>query len=250
MSNNRLSEQDALRSALGPGTDCPPLEDLERLVSQQPPAPNVAKHLQSCSYCQTELQMLHAFQAGEAGPANREVERVSELLQARSQKIVRQAGLASTPAPWWKTAFTLRRLAQTSFATAAILLVAGIALQFRPTRERPLNETTPSGQEVLRSGGFAVLSPVGDLQQQPAEIRWEKVPKAASYRVRILEVDRSELWKAETSDEHIDLPPAIRSRIVPAKTLFCEVTAWDASGSKIAETGLVRFRLFLNSINR
>jgi hypothetical protein len=250
MSNNWPTEQEALRAALGPGTDCPPIEDLERLTSEQPPAPNVARHLESCSYCRTELQMLHAFQAGETGPASKEVERVTELLQARAKKIVRQANAPQAPAPWWRTVFSARRMAQASFAMAAILVAAVVVMQFRPTKDRPNPDTTQSGPEILRSGGFAVLSPVGDLQAPPGEIRWEKVPKAASYRVRLLEVDGNELWKAETAADHIDLPSAIRSRIVPAKTLFCEVSALDASGNKIGETGRVRFRLLQNSDSR
>jgi hypothetical protein len=250
MSNSWPTEQEALRNALGPGTDCPPIEDLERLTSEQPPAPNVARHLESCSYCQTELQMLHAFQSGETGPASKEVQRVTELLQARSKKILRQPGEAQAPVPWWKTAFTMRTMARASFAMAAVLVAAVVVIQFRPTKDRPLPDTTQSGQEVLRSGGFAVLSPVGDIQEHPGEIRWEKIPKAVNYRVRVLEVDASELWKAETAADHIDLPPAVRARIVPAKTLFCEVTAFDASGSKIGETGRVRFRLLQKSDSR
>ena len=139
------------------------------------------------------------------------------------------------------------RLAKASFAMAAILVAAVVVIQFRPIKDRPLPDTTQSGQEVLRSGGFAVLSPVGDLQKQPAEIRWENVPTAVNYRVRVLQVDGSEIWKAETAADHIDLPSAVRSRIVPAKTLFLEVSALDASGSKIGETGLIRFRLLQNS---
>jgi hypothetical protein len=250
MSNNWPTEQEALRTALGPGMDCPPIEDLERLTSEQPPAPNVARHLESCSYCRTELEMLHAFQAAEAGPASKEVERVSELLRARSKTILSQPRLTEARAPWWRAAFNPRRLAQASFAMAAVLVAAVVMIQFRPTKDRPLPDTTQSGQEVLRSGGFAVLSPVGDVQEHPGEIRWEKVANAVNYRVRVLEVDASELWKAETAAEHIDLPPAIRARIVPAKTLFCEVTAFDASGSKIGETGRVRFRLLQKSDSR
>src|SRR5215467_14589904 len=116
MSSNWPSEQDALRASLGPGKDCPPIEDLERWTSEQPVASNVARHLQSCSFCQTELQMLHAFQAAEAGQTSKEVEQVKELLQARAKKIVRQPGLIQAPAPWWKAAFTMRHMARASFA--------------------------------------------------------------------------------------------------------------------------------------
>jgi len=250
MSSNWPSEQDAFRAALGPGKDCPPIEDLERLTSEQPVATNVARHLESCSYCQTELQILHAFQAGEGAQPSNEVQRVTELLQARSKKIVRQPALTQAPVSWWKAAFTMRRMAQASFAMAAILVAAVVVIQFRPTKDRPLPDTTQSGQEILRSGGFAVLSPVGDIQVQPGEIRWEKVPNAANYRVRVVEVDGTELWQAETAADHIGLPPAVRARIVPAKTLFCQVSAVDAAGSKISETGLVRFRLVQNSDSR
>ena len=250
MSSNWPSEQDAFRAALGPGKDCPPIEDLERLTSEQPVATNVARHLESCSYCQNELQMLHAFQATEAGSASKEVQRVTGLLQARSEKILRQPAVTQAPVPWWKAAFTMRRMAQASFAMAAILVAAVVVIQFRPTKDRSLPDTTQPGQEILRSGGFAVLSPVGDVPAQPGEIRWEKVPNAANYLVRVLEVDGNEMWKAETAEDHIDLPPAIRSRIVPAKTLLCEVSALDASGKKIGETGQVRFRLLKNSDSR
>jgi len=141
-------------------------------------------------------------------------------------------------------------MAQASFAMAAVLVAAVVVIQFRPTKDRPLPDTTQTGQEILRSGGFALLSPVGDLQAQPGEIRWEKVPNAANYLVRVLEVDGNEMWKAETAENHIDLPSAIRSRIVPAKTLLCEVSALDASGKKIGETGQVRFRLLQHSDSR
>src|SRR5215471_11467004 len=99
MSSNWPSEHDVFQTALGPGKDCPPIEDLERLTSEQPIASNVARHLESCAYCQTELHMLHAFQAGEAGQTSKEVEQVKELLQARAKEIVRQPGLIQAPAP-------------------------------------------------------------------------------------------------------------------------------------------------------
>jgi hypothetical protein len=142
----------------------------------------------------------------------------------------------------------MTRLAQASLAVAAILLVAGAVVFLRSLTDRPqLEARNQTSQEVFRSGGFAVLSPAGDLQTGPKEIRWERVPGAAGYKVRLLEVDHSEVWTAETTADHIALPATIQARIVPVKTLFAEVTAFDSSGNKVGDTGLVRFRLLQNA---
>ena len=100
-----------------------------------------------------------------------------------------------------------------------------------------------TGQEVLRSGSFALLSPAGDLQERPKEIVWEKVPQASSYQIHLLAVDGSEVWKATTADTRMELPASVREQIVPAKTLLAEITAFDSSGAQVGATGQVRFRL-------
>jgi hypothetical protein len=43
------------------------------------------------------------------------------------------------------------------------------------------------------------------------------------------------------------LPPNIRDRIVPSKTLFCEVDAFNSSGTKVSATGPIRFRVIQNA---
>jgi hypothetical protein len=246
MSNREPSEQDIFRAALGPEKQCLSIEELEQYASEPAMASaDRAGHVKSCAYCQTELELLQTFQAGETGAASKEVQRITERLQQRSN--ASPAERVQPPPPWWRTILFPPRLVQASLAMAVVLVVAGIVLQFRTNHNRPsLNEPIQTGQEVFRSGSFAVLSPVGDLQERPGAIRWEKVAKAAHYRVRVIEVDQSEVWKAETTEDHMDLPSSIRVRILPAKTLFCEVSAFDSSGNKIGETGLVRFRLLQN----
>jgi hypothetical protein len=243
--SNRGAEQDIFRAALGPGKQCLSIEELQQLVSRPATASaERAGHVKSCAYCQTELQLLQTFQAGDADSASEEVQRVTEQLRQRSSAFREQR--PGPPVPWWRAMLAVPRLAQASLAMAMILVVAGIVLQFHSTHRPSLNETNQTGQEVFRSGSFALLGPVGDLQERPGEIRWERVPQAARYRLRVLEVDQSEVWTAETTDDHIDLPSSVRAKIVPAKTLFCEVNAFDFSGNKIGETGLVRFRLVQN----
>jgi hypothetical protein len=61
--------------------------------------------------------------------------------------------------------------------------------------------------------------------------------------VRILEVDRTELWKSETSAVTIQIPDEVREQIKPAKTLLWQVTALDGSGKQLGSSNLVSFRL-------
>jgi len=247
MLNRNTSEAELFRTAFGPGKDCPPLEELEALVSGAPSSSGLSDHVGSCPYCKTELHLLQTFLAEETAPETREARATVAQLQKRSNKILRQSASADVRTPWWKAAFTGRSLVYASVAMAVILFAVGIAIHVRTTNQPALlTQANPTGQEVFRSGVFAVTTPLGDLHEVPKEIRWENVRNAAIYRVRLFEVDRHEVWKAETTENHIDLPPAIRSVIVPTKTLFCETEAFDSSGSKVGDTGLVRFRLLQN----
>ena len=90
------------------------------------------------------------------------------------------------------------------------------------------------------------MSPIGDLREKPAEIRWEAAPNATRYRVRITEVDRTELWSQETTTPRVDLPTSVQDLIVPAKTLLIQIAAFEANGGKVAESETVRFRLLQN----
>ena len=245
MLNKETSAQEAIRAALEPTSDCPGIEELEAFASGQvPDGSSLARHVQTCTYCQTEMHLMKTFLAPEAARPTHEAGEAAERLGSRSKEILRQAFPVRESRPWWKAAFTVRRMAQVSLAMAAVLVVAAAVVFLRSTPSQPqLEAKNQSGQDVLRSGSFAVLSPTGDLQQRPKEMAWEKVPQASSYQVRLLAVDRSELWKATTTDTRIELPAAAAEQIVPAKTLFAEITAFDSSGKQVGATGLVRFRL-------
>jgi hypothetical protein len=248
MRNRESLKENILRTALGPTDDCPTVEELESLASGEAIAVDRWKgHLQVCGYCQTELHLLQTFLSQEPLEATQNANQAAELLEKKSKEIFKRAFPMPAPAPWWKSVFTVRRMAQASFAAAAVLLLLGAVVFFRsPSSQPELDAKNRTGPEVFRSSTFVLLSPSGDLEQPPTQIRWEQVPKAAAYQVRLLEVDRSEVWKGNTTDTRIEMPEAIRARIVPAKTLFAEVTAFDSSGNQIATTELVRFRLVQN----
>jgi hypothetical protein len=255
MSEDRQPEQELFRAALGPGKSCPPVEELARLIDEPSGAglpPTLADHVQSCSYCRNELHLLQTFLSAETPEEDIEAVRfVTEQLRTRSAEIFARPVVApAQPTSWWSTLFALPWLRPSAFTMAAVLIVVAIGFQLRfagPPALRPLGG---SGAEVLRSHTLDLLTPKGDLQQAPREIQWQPSPGAVKYEVRLLEVDRTEMWKTETAQTRVELPSPVQARIVPAKTILCEVAAFDAAGRKVAESELVRFRLLQKVYSR
>src|SRR5215472_5374747 len=122
MLNRELLTRDAVRAALEPTSDCPTIEELEAFASDRPAAANrFAKHFETCTYCQTEVQLLKKFLAADVVAQTPDAAKAAELLRSRSKQIFRQAFPVPEPTPWWKSAFTVRRMAQVSLAMAALL---------------------------------------------------------------------------------------------------------------------------------
>lgn len=253
MSDKRSLDLDLLREALGPTEGCPPLEKLElALVHGAPGFPSeVAEHLKTCGYCQTELQFLRDFHEGGPDKDSEEVRKVVQRLRGRSKEIFHPRPATEASERWWNRGLRIQWLVPATLGMAALLIVVGGVSQYRRAASRPtLNGSFQKENEVLRTGGFTLVKPTGDLAQRPEEVRWDVVQGAAKYEVRFLEVDGTEVWNAETTEDHIEIPQTVRDSVVPAKTLFCEVVAFDSSGRKIGDTGLVRFRLLLHGGTR
>jgi hypothetical protein len=81
-------------------------------------------------------------------------------------------------------------------------------------------------------GGVVVLPAAG-----------KPVDRAVSYRVRLIEVDQTELWTASATSPSIEIPAEVRARITPLKKLLWEVTAIDTDGRSVATSGTQSFRL-------
>src|SRR5215469_13523579 len=131
MVNRKSFEADILQTALGPDRDCPAIEELESFASEPASQSGLAVHVKSCSYCQTELHLLQTFRAQDVGQMSDDERRTAALLQKRSQKIIRQSLPADERLPWWRAAFTMRRLAQASLAMAVILAVAALVIHLQ-----------------------------------------------------------------------------------------------------------------------
>ena len=240
---NQGPDDELLAAALAGAPDCPPLHDLERLLHEGVSVP-LKQHVDACAYCQAELQMLRSFTSNEVAEHERAaVDTIAQRLRTGSSQIVAaRAAAAEKRQPWWRQLFAVPWLTPAAATLAVALVIAGVAVQLRQGRQ-PSLDTGPGGSEVLRSTAIEILSPVGDLSEKPSELRWQAIPNAAKYRVRLMEVDRAELWRGDTDEPRIDLPASVETFIVPAKTLLIQVAALDAAGAQIAESDIVRFRL-------
>ena len=91
---------------------------------------------------------------------------------------------------------------------AALLLVLAGGIYLRQGNEGP----AAAGGQASRRGARKVcaVAPLGDVAAAPAELRWEAVPGAARYLVRVMEVDRTEIWRGEARRTRIARPAEVR----------------------------------------
>jgi hypothetical protein len=243
MSNDEPADKRIFQAAFKPG-DCPPIEQLEKLLvkGSAPPAA-LAAHVESCGSCRTEVQLLEEFQAG--SPRETEAAAVRSIalrLRERSSEIFKpERASVRAREPWWRLFWSAPWFTPAALAFVGILAVVAIGLQTR--NSPPALHSPGTNRTVFRSNAIIVTAPSGDIRQAPSEIRWQTDPGAAKYEVRLLEVDGTELWRTATAESAVQLPALIRARIVPAKTLLCQVLAFDATGRQVAISDEVRFRV-------
>lgn len=189
-------------------------------------------HLAACAACTAELKLFSEFTAADARPDELAA---LESVVSRLRSPVPPASAAAAPRPpWW--ALPIPRWALTM---AALVLVAGIAVQLRNWREPSLRLNDTGDSTAVRSASLRILEPSGTLTAPPAEIRWETAPGAAGYRVRLLEVDGNQLWSGTSPAPRLSLPEPARALFVPHKTISIAVEARDASGA-VLRSGTVK----------
>ena len=111
----------------------------------------------------------------------------------------------------------------------------------RPPKEPDLQATAGGHPAVYRSQEIRVVSPVGDVQQVPRRLQWQSFPGAQLYKVGVMEVDNSSLWKAETKETSVEIPASLRAKMLPGKPILWQVTAVDARGRVLGTSQIQRF---------
>ncbi len=246
MGDARSRERRLLKEALSPSQSCATLIELDGLGDgslTESASRRVRSHVAGCARCQMELALLHEFErasprAGEAADARWITAQLEEKFGGG---LTTPQGGGRPPEDSRRSFWpALRPVQAGGIAVAAVLLVAAVGIALRDSRP-PAISTAVSERQVFRSGEVSVLGPPENPAGAPAELRWAPWEAADSYSVRVMEVDRKELWSAETRQTTVALPPAVRARIVPRKPFLWEVIARDADGRTLASSGIHTF---------
>lgn len=196
-------------------------------------------HLAVCTRCQAELALWQEMDSATTGAEEHAaVGWISGELRRRRAR--RRPGAGS-----WLTGLRGPTLVA---AAASILLAAGAGYVFWDPEPEP--GEPQSADHVYRTARVTVVAPVGDLESPPNELKWMPVDGAASYDVRVLEVDGTSLWRGSSPGPEIRVPAAVVARFVPGKTIVWEITARARGGAPVAVSGTSRFRVNTSTFPR
>ncbi len=245
-----------LRAAYaGPEAGCPPPEafleaEMEALSPEERRA--LDEHAARCPACAAERDLARLFDAapGEADVRPEDLDFVvSRLQESPPIRSGAPAGSNVVPFPAPRRAEPLQPLqvrqpgrSLLRFAAAALVVIA-MGLGYRAFHSPVPDLPDPGTGGVMRGSEVEVVSPVGELAEMPAELRWVLIDRAASYRVRITAVDGAVLWEETVSAPPVRLPADVAGRFHRAVVYTWTVEAFDPGGARIAASEPVRFQV-------
>ncbi len=179
-------------------------------------------HLDTCARCQAELALFREIQREDGSAKEADAARwIAEELRRRNNVV------SFRPKTW-----------KVLYAAAVLVLVIGAGWW---TQMREPSVDVPLTPGTYRSARLELVAPRGDLAQGPNELRWKPVPDASHYRVRIVEVDATQVWSGDTTGTHVVLPRDVIAQFAPGKSLLWQVEAFRGEESlAVSETQTVR----------
>ncbi len=213
---------------LQPSSDCIPVERFG-----EPWTPPEEAHLAGCAHCQGELALWEAFEA--STPSDDEGAAVQWIVAELGRRAAGNVPAVREPA-WWQVKHP--RVAAMA-ATIALAAVVGYGL-WNPEPAVRVRQDAPM---AYRSVQVQAVAPIGDIAAAPGALEWTPFKGAVSYDVVLMEVDRASLWQARTASTRVEIPAGVVEQLVPGKNVLWEVTARDAAGALVADSGPQRFRV-------
>lgn len=249
-------EEDAIQGIFASATaGCPAPEDYHRMaIGELAPERSEAlrDHAAACPMCAVELELATDFAAGpdpaEAAARRDDLDAITARLEAAAAHRIDRSELEPRAQRGRLLRFPARFGAPAALlAAAALALVVGLGLHTFESRPGagsgdapPLPPPPPAGVE--RGTAVSGLAPVGDLDAPPDGFTWSAAEGAESYRLTLLAVDDSVLWRVEVGEPRAE-PEADVIRLSPAVTYSWTVEAVDAAGQVIARSERVDFRI-------
>ena len=214
-------DRDLLHRAFGVTPDCPNLPDLVTRLERGDAG--AMEHAASCPHCASEVTLYNQFMS----PSLSKEEDVAVAWVQRNLK-----NPAEAEVQWWKLSSWLNPRTLLPFAVATAAIVFAIGVDQSGVSISPLS---PIVDTVQRSTTVELLTPRGPVDVAPDTFRWNAVPGAALYRVKLMEVDKTVVWESTAeSNTQVTLPPAVRQKALPGKRLIWSVDAVDSNGKLIA----------------
>ena len=232
MSDFTPGSQNPLKQVFSATPSCLEPEQLSAYLEAPAPA---GSHVASCPHCQAELGMMREFLG--ASPSK------EEALPARwiAAELARRSPVAPAPRPWlfirWRPDFRMISLAAASFA-----MIVSATLYMRHSPEPVLPIGYHAQGDAMRSG-LVLVSPAGEIDSAPRDLRWKPVAGAQRYQVRLTEVDENQIWSSETPLTQVEIPATVQHELAPGRSFLWQVAALDEQGKKISVSNLQKFHI-------
>jgi hypothetical protein len=159
------------------------------------------------------------------------------LFKVRTEPVLEDAREVSRP-KWALGFLTPRRLAAVGAAAAVILAAVWLLIPRGGSVSPPL---VLSGDDAVRGGAVAVLSPVAEIAEVPDALEWKTAGEDIEYRVSLS--GKSPLMKAATLETRIVLPENVKAGLKPGVTYVWQVQAFKADGTLVAVSERVKFTI-------
>jgi hypothetical protein len=125
-------------------------------------------------------------------------------------------------------------------AAVVVIAIAGF-ITLRSSKEPDLQANNLGQPTIYRSQEVELVSPVGEVEQIPTELRWQAFAGTESYEVVLMEVDDSPLWEDKTTQTRVAIPAGVRVKILPGKPILWRVTALGAQSRVLGTSQTQRF---------
>jgi hypothetical protein len=184
------------------------------------------QHLEACAYCREKLAMLLGFRLQDPSQTPPSVYRREKLAMLQEFDARRLPKLKRV----WPGSSDSVGIA---LLAASLLVAVGLGVRLR--REPGLEAEGPT---IYRSAQFQAISPAGSVAGAPPAFNWEPVEDAATYRLRLMDVDNTEVWSVQTSATSVPVPGEVRQKMTPGRGFLWAVAARNSTGEKISESNL------------